>query len=58
MTVRLTNYERDNDEAEIVKLEEERRQLLLQQKEFQDSEKEKENQYQIMHDRNQKEDEM
>ena len=58
MTVRLTNNERDNDEAEIVKLEEERRQLLLQQKEFQDSEKEKENQYQIMHDRNQKEDEM
>ena len=36
--VRLTNNEVDNDEAEIVKLEEERRQLILQQKEFQDNE--------------------
>ena len=56
--VRLTNNEVDNDEAEIVKLEEERRQLILQQKEFQDNEQKKEDQYQITHDRNQKEDEL
>ena len=55
--VRINN-ERDNDEAEIVKLEEERRQLLLQQKEFQDNEQKKENQYQITCDGNQKEDDL
>ena len=55
--VRINN-ERDNDEAEIVKLEEERRQLILQQKELQDNEQKKEDQYQITHDRNQKEDEL
>ena len=52
------NNDGDNDEAEIVKLEEERRQLLLQQKEFQDNEQKKEGQYQITHNRNQKEDDL
>ena len=52
------NNEREINEAEIERLEEERRQLLLEQKEFQDNEKKKENQYQIAHDRNKKEDEL